>query len=132
MLAGESDISRMYVLLKFMATWITSWSGVPGGIFAPSLSVGAGFGQLITTLFPDSPAGAIVLLGMIGYFTGVVRAPMTSVRRVPTVAHVVSGSGRSIPGAARGASAPRVAVVATSQAISSRVQGRVMTGAPRR
>ena len=42
MLAGDSDVSRLYVLLKFVATWLTSWSGVPGGIFAPSLSIGAG------------------------------------------------------------------------------------------
>jgi H+/Cl- antiporter ClcA len=64
---------------KFIATIATALSGAPGGIFAPSLSVGAGLGQLIAMLFPGSSAGAIVLLGMVGYFTGVVRAPMTSV-----------------------------------------------------
>ena len=64
---------------KFVSTIATALSGAPGGIFAPSLSVGAGLGQLIAALFPHSPAGAIVLLGMVGYFTGVVRAPMTSV-----------------------------------------------------
>lgn len=78
LLSGESA-SFAFGPAKFIATLATAMSGAPGGIFAPSLSVGAGFGQLITTLFPDSPAGAIVLLGMIGYFTGVVRAPMTSV-----------------------------------------------------
>lgn len=64
---------------KFVATLATALSGAPGGIFAPSLSVGAGLGQLIALAFPGNPAGAIVLLGMVGYFTGVVRAPMTSV-----------------------------------------------------
>jgi H+/Cl- antiporter ClcA len=64
---------------KFVSTIATALSGAPGGIFAPSLSVGAGLGQLISGLFPGSPAGAIVLMGMVGYFTGVVRAPMTSV-----------------------------------------------------
>jgi len=64
---------------KFVSTLATALSGAPGGIFAPSLSVGAGLGQLLYGLFPDSPAGAIILLGMVGYFTGVVRAPMTSV-----------------------------------------------------
>jgi H+/Cl- antiporter ClcA len=34
---------------------------------------------LIANLFPGSSTGAIVLLGMAGYFTGVVRAPMTAV-----------------------------------------------------
>ena len=64
---------------KFLATLATALSGAPGGIFAPSLSVGAGLGDLLADLFPDDPKGAIVLLGMIGYFVGVVRAPLTAV-----------------------------------------------------
>jgi len=64
---------------KFMATLATALSGAPGGIFAPSLSVGAGLGDLLAGIFPDDPKGAVVLLGMIGYFVGVVRAPLTAV-----------------------------------------------------
>jgi H+/Cl- antiporter ClcA len=64
---------------KFAAALATTLSGAPGGIFAPSLAVGAGVGNLLTLLFPDDPAGAIVLLGMTGYFVGVVRAPLTAV-----------------------------------------------------
>ncbi len=63
---------------KFVATLATALSGAPGGIFAPSLSVGAGLGQLLAMLFPDAAIGAVVLLGMAGYFTGVVRAPLTA------------------------------------------------------
>jgi H+/Cl- antiporter ClcA len=63
---------------RFVATLATAVSGAPGGIFAPSLSVGAGLGVLIASLMPSSPAGAVVLLGMAGYFTGVVRAPLTA------------------------------------------------------
>ena len=65
--------------LRFVATLATALSGVPGGIFAPSLSVGAGLGQFLALAFPSQPSGALVLLGMAGYFTGVVRAPLTSV-----------------------------------------------------
>ena len=64
---------------KLAATLATAVSGIPGGIFAPSLAVGAGFGELLTPLFPSAEAGAIVLLGMAGYFVGVVRAPLTAV-----------------------------------------------------
>ncbi|QEN86123.1 chloride channel protein [Labrys sp. KNU-23] len=64
---------------KFLSSLITVLSGVPGGIFAPSLATGAGVGNLIALAFPDQPLGAIVLLGMIGYFVGVVRAPLTAV-----------------------------------------------------
>ena len=64
---------------KFLATLATTLSGTPGGIFAPSLAAGAGFGGLVAALFPDQPLGAVVLLGMIGYFVGVVRSPLTAV-----------------------------------------------------
>jgi H+/Cl- antiporter ClcA len=64
---------------KFVATLATAVAGLPGGIFAPSLAVGAGLGNLLRALFPDGPASAIVILGMVGYFAGVVRAPLTAV-----------------------------------------------------
>jgi H+/Cl- antiporter ClcA len=64
---------------KFLATLATSMSGIPGGIFAPSLTTGASFGQMLRWIFPDDPASAVVLMGMVAYFTGVVRAPLTAV-----------------------------------------------------
>ena len=64
---------------KFVAALATTLSGAPGGIFAPSLSVGAGLGNLLTPFFPGQPEGAVVLLGMVAYFVGVVRAPLTAV-----------------------------------------------------
>lgn len=63
---------------KFIATLATSISGIPGGVFAPSLSVGAGLGGLLAPLFSNLPPGTIALLGMTAYFVGVVRAPLTS------------------------------------------------------
>lgn len=63
---------------KLLATLATTLSGTPGGIFAPSLSVGAGIGNMLTPLF-DAPPGAVVVLGMAAYFVGVVRAPLTAV-----------------------------------------------------
>jgi H+/Cl- antiporter ClcA len=73
------DLPWWYGPAKFVATLATALSGLPGGIFAPSLSTGAGLGQLLRFVFPDDPAGAIALLGMVAYFTGVVRAPLTAV-----------------------------------------------------
>ncbi len=64
---------------KFLATIATSLSGIPGGIFAPSLAVGAGVGGWVSTLFPHDSPGAVATLCMIAYFTGVVRAPLTAV-----------------------------------------------------
>jgi H+/Cl- antiporter ClcA len=64
---------------KFMTTLLTAGAGLPGGIFSPSLATGAGVGNLVHALFPAQPAGAVVLLGMVAYFTGAVRAPLTAV-----------------------------------------------------
>jgi H+/Cl- antiporter ClcA len=64
---------------KALATLATAVAGLPGGIFAPSLAVGAGVGNLLHALFPGDPAGAVVILGMTAYFAGVVRAPLTAV-----------------------------------------------------
>jgi H+/Cl- antiporter ClcA len=66
-----------FLPMKFAATALSSISGIPGGIFAPSLAIGAGLGADMAAFFPDS-AGAVVLLGMVSYFTGVVQAPITA------------------------------------------------------
>jgi H+/Cl- antiporter ClcA len=67
-----------YVVLKFAATVVSYISGIPGGLFAPALSVGAALGAWLAQFVPSAPAGAIVLLGMVAYFSGVVQAPITS------------------------------------------------------
>ncbi len=67
-----------YGPLKLLATLLTYLSGIPGGIFAPSLSAGAGFGQLFAHFFDPSFADAAVLLCTIAYFSGVVQSPITA------------------------------------------------------
>ncbi|MDB5734041.1 MAG: chloride channel protein EriC [Alphaproteobacteria bacterium] len=64
--------------LKFVATLASTLSGIPGGFFAPTLSIGAGLGDIIADLLHVHAPGAIVLLGMTAYFAGVVQAPITS------------------------------------------------------
>lgn len=71
-------LPQSFGVLKLMATALASISGIPGGIFSPSLAVGAGIGFNLSTLFPSTPVAALVLLGMVSYFAGVVQAPITS------------------------------------------------------
>jgi H+/Cl- antiporter ClcA len=75
---GAHPLPDSFVALKFAATVVSYVSGIPGGLFAPSLSVGAGLGGWLSHLLPAAPAGAVVLLGMVGYFSGVVQAPITA------------------------------------------------------
>ncbi len=64
--------------VKFIATIATAISGIPGGIFAPSLAVGAGLGSWLMLISGAGSASLGAVLGMAGYFAGVVQAPMTA------------------------------------------------------
>jgi CIC family chloride channel protein len=72
-------------LLKLVATIISYSSGNAGGIFAPSLFIGAMAGGAVGTIvhrvapFPTGGPGAYALVGMGTLFAGIIRAPMTSV-----------------------------------------------------
>jgi H+/Cl- antiporter ClcA len=78
MVEEHSVLPPVYALLKLAATVVSYVSGIPGGIFAPSLSIGAAMGSVLAPFVPGAPAGAMILLGMTAYFSGVVQAPITS------------------------------------------------------
>lgn len=73
-----TPLPQDFGVLKLLATAFAAISGIPGGIFSPSLAVGAGLGSNVAVLFHDAPIGAILLLGMVSYFAGVVQAPITA------------------------------------------------------
>lgn len=79
MLAGHTDVPELYVALKLIATWLTAWCGVPGGIFAPSLSIGAGVGHDVSVLSGSSDlAPALIAMGMAAFLAAVTQAPLTA------------------------------------------------------
>jgi len=63
---------------KFFASLAASASGTPGGIFAPSLAIGAGIGAAFSRSGLAFAGRDAVVLGMTGYLSGVVQAPLTS------------------------------------------------------
>ena len=79
MLHGSAPADWTFAPLKFLATLISAMSGIPGGIFAPSLAIGAGIGLDLASALPDVPVAAIALMGMVAFLTGVVQAPITAV-----------------------------------------------------
>ena len=58
-----------YPLAKAPASFVTLISAIPGGLFTPSLSVGAGLGQLAGAWLPEMNRQAVVLLAMGAYFS---------------------------------------------------------------
>jgi H+/Cl- antiporter ClcA len=75
---GTGETGPDFAPLKFVATVLSSISGIPGGLFAPSLAVGAGLGADLALLFQTIPIGALALIGMVSYLAGVLQAPITS------------------------------------------------------
>ena len=78
LLEGTGTVSAEFGLWKMLATFVSFVSGIPGGLFAPSLSAGAGIGQAVANLVTQADAGALVVIGMAAYFAGVVQAPITA------------------------------------------------------
>ncbi len=74
------SLPGLYTLLKFCATWLSAWTGVPTGTFAPSLSIGAGIGADIARLTGVSSEMAIPLiaLGMVGFLSATTQGPITA------------------------------------------------------
>ncbi|HID24441.1 MAG TPA: chloride channel protein, partial [Planctomycetaceae bacterium] len=89
-LDGSLPIRLMLLLMlaKIAATSLTISSGGSGGVFAPSLFIGAmlggAFGKLCHELFPGAvpQPGAFVLVGMGGFFAGVAKVPLTALLMV--------------------------------------------------
>jgi len=85
-LYGDVTIWLMVILIfaKMLATCLTLGSGNSGGIFAPSLFMGAvaggAFGVLVNYLFPGVVAtpGAFALVGMAAMVAGTTHAPITA------------------------------------------------------
>lgn len=84
---GQSPLFLLFLLLfvKFLFTMASYGSGAPGGIFLPLLSIGALIGSIYGALlvnlfhFEIIYLNSFIILAMAGYFTAVVRAPITGI-----------------------------------------------------
>jgi CIC family chloride channel protein len=82
---GVWYILAALVLVKAVATSITLGSGLPGGVFAPSLFLGAvaggTFGKLLQFAFPAMgiSSGAFAMVGMGAFLAAATHAPMTGI-----------------------------------------------------
>jgi CIC family chloride channel protein len=87
MLAGKIALAASVLILatKYLATVVCLGSGMSGGIFAPSLVVGASLGTTLALsarmLFPQFPfhPADYVLVGMGAVVSGTTLAPMTAI-----------------------------------------------------
>jgi H+/Cl- antiporter ClcA len=78
LLDGREQLSVFYPFLKMISMVGSYLPGIPGGIFAPSLSIGAGFGNLLHMVFGSMQLQMLIALAMVGYLAAVTQAPITS------------------------------------------------------
>lgn len=76
-LQGGQSPDTAFPFAKLLATLLTYWSGVAGGVFAPCLSIGATLGAQLAGWL-HQPVAACALIGMVAFLTGTIQAPMTA------------------------------------------------------
>lgn len=77
--SGELVLPWHAPFSRFFATLISYYSGIPGGIFAPSLAIGAAVGSNVAQLLGVSvEAIPLIALCMAGFLAAVTQAPITS------------------------------------------------------
>jgi H+/Cl- antiporter ClcA len=75
---ANAQLPWAYAPARALATLVSFLSGAPCGLFAPSLSAGAGLGQLVATLMGQPGSVPFAILGMCGVLSAVTQAPLTS------------------------------------------------------
>ena len=84
-LSATLSLLLLTLVAKFLFSIISFGSGAPGGIFFPLLIIGgtsgAVFGYIAINYFGISPElfNNFIILSMAGYFTAIVRAPITGI-----------------------------------------------------
>ncbi len=78
---AQGDYPWWYAPAKATGSFFSLISGIPGGLFDPSLSVGAGLGDACADYCHDLFGGIrpqfVIMLFMVAYFAGVVQSPIT-------------------------------------------------------
>ncbi len=78
LLTGVGEIDPYFPLFKMLSTCATYFSGIPSGIFVPSIATGAGIGANLAQWLPVAPPSVMILLSVTAYFSGMLQSPLTS------------------------------------------------------
>ena len=78
LLDGSPETAHSFLLWKFLANVASFLAGIPGGLFSPSLAVGASIAPWLTDWIPGTSLQTAGLLGMAAYLAGVTGSPLTA------------------------------------------------------
>lgn len=79
LLNGKDSVPDGFGIAKLFATVASYWAGIPGGIFTPALTTGAGIGHHIWELAGDGvDQRVLVLVSMAAFLAAATQAPLTA------------------------------------------------------
>jgi H+/Cl- antiporter ClcA len=78
LLHGTAPLSMAFGMTKWVSIVLTNLVGIPGGLFSPSLAIGAGIAQWVHAMFSWTSMAAVIALCMAGYLAAVTQSPLTS------------------------------------------------------
>jgi len=78
LLDGSPETDGSFLFWKFLANVVSFLAGIPGGLFSPSLSVGASIAPWLSDWIPGVSLQTAGLLGMAAYLAGVTASPLTA------------------------------------------------------
>lgn len=74
----DLEVTPWLAFQKWLGMIFTFVSGIAGGFFAPTLSVGALCGKLFSTVLHSAHTPTLILIGMVSLLSSMARAPFTS------------------------------------------------------
>ena len=77
--SGEIVLPWHATIMRYLATIISYYSGIPGGLFAPALAIGASMGSNLASFFGiTADVIPLICLCMAGFLAALTQAPITS------------------------------------------------------
>ncbi|MBI5495823.1 MAG: chloride channel protein [Deltaproteobacteria bacterium] len=74
----ERHATPALLVTRWVTTVVSYLAGCAGGVFAPSLALGASVGSVLEGWLTSGNANLMILLGMVAFLAGVTRAPFTA------------------------------------------------------
>lgn len=78
LLEEETAGNWWFPLTKMLSILVTYFSGIPGGLFSPSLATGAGIGAAVAATLADTSTVGLTVVGMAAFLAAVIQRPITS------------------------------------------------------
>ncbi|HIE77489.1 MAG TPA: chloride channel protein [Candidatus Thioglobus sp.] len=78
MIISGERLGIEFIVYKYIATLASFLSTIAGGLFMPSISIGAGIGAEISQMYSQITPQVVLIMAMVAYLSGVIRTPLTS------------------------------------------------------